>query len=168
MGRQIKVYLHPEDHRAVEEFVREKLACTLVAERSRSRTPTEIDSSPEIGWSALICPVDSLRTIKPEYVEAQGYWLTSPTKHPVIEWMYSRLADDGIHPGRFYYVADHFGGARLPEPRDEAFVKTAERLFRWVQKTTQWVETGWGRERLGPVAAARHRAGGLAIHMNPA
>jgi hypothetical protein len=80
MGRQVRLYLHPEDHPLVESFIRDELDCTLVAWRWESTVPVEIESSPSEHFEAFICPRPLLASVNPRYIETQGYWVVDATR----------------------------------------------------------------------------------------
>ncbi len=93
-------------------------------------------------------------------------WKVDDWRNPVINWMYSRLVDGALSPGRFYYspTLDREGVTVAQVP---AFLNVANRLFRWSRKNTVWVDTEWGRERLGAEAAKRLERGEYELRMNP-
>ena len=165
IGRQLRLYLHPGDHAAVEQFVHDDLASALVAERSHSPEPMEVDSDPDARPGTLICPRRLLASLEPRHIEAQGYYVLHPTRNPVVEWWYSKLTDDGLYPGRFYYLPG--GPSEGDVPWDDRFLQMAERLFQWARKSANLVDTDWGRERLGPVAAEQYLNGELQLRRNP-
>jgi hypothetical protein len=165
IGRQLRLYLHPADHAAVERYVHEDLASALVAERSDTPMAMEVDSNPDARPGALVCPRSLLTLLQPRHITTQGYYVLHASRDQVIEWWYSKLTADGLHPGRFYYVpSDPMDGSA---PRDERFLQVAERLFQWARKTATFVATEWGRERLGPEAASRYLNGELQLRRNP-
>ena len=166
-GRQVKVYLHPEDHAMVDDFVHNQLGCVLLAENSRSRTPQELPRSyagDDLG--ALICRPDTVSELSTMHIPRTGMWWCESTENPVIEWSYSKLDGDTLYPGRFFFVPEALVDDAYKE-KDPAFVESGDRLVKWVRRTIPLTATEWGRERLGPVAAEMLAKGALKLRQNP-
>jgi hypothetical protein len=125
----------------------------------------EVDGDPGARPGVLICPRGLVSSLQPRHIAAQGYYALHPTRNPVVEWWYSKLTADGLHPGRFYYLPN--GPSDGTAVWDEGFLRMAERLFQWARKTAHFVNTEWGRERLGPRAAERYLNGELQLRRNP-
>jgi hypothetical protein len=157
-GRQLKVYLHPEDRPAVDAYVRGELAGALLTERSPDRESFEVADSATGGPGRLICPRPLVADLHPRHIEARDEWVLSVAADPLIEWWFSRLEDGELSPGRFYY---------LPRGTSDEPAATARRLFAWLRRFTTRVGTGWGTELLGPRAAELVGAGELRLRANP-
>ncbi len=114
----------------------------------------------------LICPASLLGRLDPRHIEARDEWVLDVAEDPLVEWWLSKLDDKLLYPGRFYYVPFTLAGSVFIE-KDEEFLSTAERLFKWVRKETRAVETEWGRERLGSVAAEKLQNGEISLRQNP-
>ncbi|MFG1992483.1 hypothetical protein ACGFJ7_21140 [Actinoplanes sp. NPDC048988] len=155
-GRQLKVYLHPEDRPAVDDYVRRELGGVLLRERSADRASLVTADSRD-GMARLIGLASQAARLEPRYVEPRDEWVMSLQSGPLIEWWFSKLDDDQLYPGRFYY---------LPHD-DEPFTKAATSLFTWVRRYAPAVPAEWGPERLGPAAAEMVRAGKLSLRRNP-
>jgi hypothetical protein len=157
-GRQLKVYLHPEDRPAVDEYVRGELAGALLTERSRDSHGFEVADSAGGGTGRLICPGSLVAGLRPRHIAARDEWILDPATDPLIEWWFAKLDEGVLFPGRFYY---------LPSGQPPEFLETAKGLFAWVRAHTEQVETEWGTERLGPRAAGLLRAGLISLRRNP-
>lgn len=167
IGRQLKVYLHPEDHVEIDNFVRNDLNCVLLAERSPSSVSLELHSSRETSATgSLICPAALVGNLSLRGLANRKEWVIELGANPVIEWWYSKLDGDELHPGRFYYIPMRSIDGVAYE-KDDAFLDVATRLFAWIRRTTIYVATEWGRERLGTEAADRFRDGTLGLRRNP-
>lgn len=165
-GRQLKVYLHPKDRPLVDAFVREELASALLKERSRDRAGFETRESKDLWTGLLICPRSLLAELDPRYIEARDEWIIDVHTNPVVEWWFSKLDSGLLYPGRFYYVPSGFaGGSGRDGTKD--FLVVADKLFKWLRTKTCVVETEWGTERLGPVAAEMVREGQISLRRNP-
>ncbi len=157
-GRQLRVYLHPEDRPAVDEYVRGELAGALLTERSPDPHGFEVADSAAGGIGRLICPKPLVTELHPRHIAAREEWVLNVSTDPLIEWWFSLLDEGMLFPGRFYY---------LPAGRPPELLETAKRLFKWVRANTEQVETEWGTERLGPKAAGLLRAGAIKLRVNP-
>lgn len=165
MGRQIKVYMHPADHAAVEQQVRE-LDAVLLAKHWNSTRPVELEHTADAGLGAFICHRSALESIHPMYIEVRDWWEPSVFDDPIIEWWFSKLDNDTLYPGRFYYIPEVSPSSGSGFLTDE-FLGTADRLFRWVRRTIKLVDVEWGRERLGAHALDLHSSGKLNLHKGP-
>jgi hypothetical protein len=115
---------------------------------------------------AFVCPHELVRDLHPIYSEPKSEYVVNAWTDPVIEWMHSRLVDGMLYPGRFYYCPQvEHDGVLVPQP--ELLTSTAERLFRWLRRRMPWFETDWGRERLGPIAAAKFVQSEISIDVSP-
>jgi hypothetical protein len=166
IGKQLKVYLHPDDQPQVDDFVHGELASVLLAQRSPSPDPLELEGSGGSGMGPLICPASLLRNLQPRHIEARNEWILDVMTSPVIEWWLSKFDQGQLYPGRIYYVPQTTSGDSST-PKDKAFLEAADRLFKWMRKSTETVETEWGKERLGRIAATRFRNGEISLRRNP-
>jgi hypothetical protein len=73
-GRQVKVYLHPEDRQAVADFVRGRLGCVLLRERSADRASLETADVGD-GSARLICLDSQASELRPRLIEARSEWV---------------------------------------------------------------------------------------------
>jgi hypothetical protein len=162
-GRQVRVYLDPADHPDVDAFVHDDLSCVLLAERSPTAAPTVLANSAGPGMGALVCPTSVLPLLTPRHIPPRNEWVLEVEREPVIEWWYSRFDNGTLFPGRFYYVPASVDAGEKPAE----FLSAAERLFRWIRRSTETVDTEWGRERLGGRAAEKVRRGELTLRRNP-
>jgi len=162
-GRQLRVYLHPDDRLAIDAFVRYELGAALLMERSRDRDGFEVEDSRSGGMKRLLTPRRFLRELSPRHIEATDEWILNVANDPLIEWVLSRLYNGLLYPGRFYYLQRLDSGA----DQQHDLVKTADRLFRWVRSQTLAVETEWGSERLGAMAAELVRDGQVSLRFGP-
>lgn len=166
IGKQLKVYLHPDDQAQVDDFVHGELASVLLAQRSPTPAPLELEGSGGSGMGPLVCPASLLGSLQPRHIEARGEWIIDVTTSPVIEWWVSKFDHGQLFPGRLYYVPQTPLGDTAT-PKGKEFLATAERLFKWMRKFTEAVETEWGKERLGKIAAAKLRNGEISLRRNP-
>ncbi|BCB76931.1 hypothetical protein GCM10022251_76220 [Phytohabitans flavus] len=165
-GRQLKVYLHPQDRPAVDAFVQRELASALLSERSRDRGGFEVQDSQAGGMGRLICPRPMVPDLNPRYIEARDEWILDVQVDPLIEWWFSRLDDDQLYPGRFYYLPSvSASNSKANKPAE--FLAMATRLLGWVREETVVFDTEWGSERLGPVAAEMLQGGRISLRRNP-
>jgi hypothetical protein len=162
-GKQVRVYLHPADHTDVDAFVHGDLASTLLAERSSVAEPAVLADSTGPGMGALICPASMLPVLTPRHIPSRNEWVLEVEREPLVEWWYSAFENGALFPGRFYYVPT--GADNKQKPTD--FLSSAEHLFRWVRRSTESVNTEWGRERLGRRAAEKFRRGEVVLRRNP-
>lgn len=165
-GRQLKVYLHPDDRPAVDAYVHGELESLLLKERSNDPDGFEVLDSREGGMGRLICPRSAVGHLEPRYVETRDEWILGVQGNPLVEWWFSKLNGGLLYPGRFYYMpSDSPSTSGRDYPPD--FMPMAKRLFKWVRSETVTVETEWGAERVGPVAEAMLRAGSITLRRNP-
>jgi hypothetical protein len=161
-GRQIKLYLHPDDRRDVENFIRSELKSALLPPRWTGPSPRPPRVTSEEGMSSLICPACCLDDLRPRRIEDRDEWVADPSRDPVVEWWYSKLDGSLLFPGRFYYVP-----GKEQEAADEQLVDAGKRLFTWVRKFAGKREVGWGSEHLGPRAALAWERGEITLRQNP-
>lgn len=166
IGKQLRVYLHPDDQAQVDDFVHGELASVLLAPRSPSPDPLRLEGSEGSGMGPLICPASLLDSLKPRYIEARNEWILDVITNPVIEWWLSKFEQGQLFPGRLYYVPKITSGDSAAL-KDKTFLETADRLFKWMRKYTDTVETEWGKKRLGKIAATKFRNGEITLRRNP-
>jgi hypothetical protein len=166
IGKQLRVYLHPDDQAQVDDFVRGELTSVLLAQRSPSPDPLELEGSGGSGMGPLICPASLLGSLRPRHIEARNEWILDVMTSPVIEWWLSKFDHGQIFPGRLYYVPEITSGHGTAR-KDKAFLEAADRLFKWMRESTDAVETDWGKERLGRIAATKFQNGEVSLRRNP-
>lgn len=166
-GKQLKVYLHPDDHLAVYEYVQSELDSVLLRERASDPGDFQAGDATGGGAGRLICPRSMVGRLEPRYIEVRGEWVLDVQRNPVVEWWFSKLDNDFLYPGRFYCVP----GASYSKSGDiqnaPEFSDMANRLFRWVRSRTLNFETEWGTEKVGPSAAEKLQTGSVGIRRNP-
>ncbi|MFE5676932.1 hypothetical protein ACFQ7B_22525 [Streptomyces erythrochromogenes] len=166
-GKQLKVYLHPDDHAAVQAYVHDKLSSLVLQERARNPERLQIADVKEGGVGRLICHPSLTGSLRPRHVEVTGEWVLDIQSNPVVEWWFSRVVENVLYPGRFYYMPasaypQFDGGGRLGE-----FSDMADRLFCWVRSWAVKYEAEWGVEMVGPATAELLRNGDIALRRNP-
>jgi hypothetical protein len=163
-SRQIKTYMLPDDRAAVEAFVKDELGSVLMAHRWPTPVPLEVSSG--TGQSSLVCPASLIDELNPRHIAARDEWVLDPLTDPVVEWWYSKFSEDVLFPGRLYYVLENPAGENGTR-KDDRFLSMADALFKWIRRSTCYVETEWGRERFGANAASSYRRGDLVLRRNP-
>ncbi|MFJ8011072.1 hypothetical protein [Streptomyces sp. NPDC096339] len=166
-GKQLKVYLHPGDHSAVYAYVRDDLGSLVLRERASNPESFQVAEAEEVGAGRFICPLSLADDLHPRHIAATGEWMLDIQTNPVVEWWFSKIADGLLYPGRFYSMpassyADFGNRGQLDD-----FSEMANRLFKWARSWAVIVETEWGVERVGPVAAELLRSGDIALRRNP-
>lgn len=164
-GRQLRIYLHPDDRHEVESFVANRLGAVLLA--PRSPTASLVRSSVIEGSSAMVCPVSRVDDLRPRYIESRHEWVLTAGRDPVIEWWYSKLDGDNLYPGRLYYVAARGGDEFGSSTANRDLISTAEALVKWMKKFAMRCDVAWGREYVGPRARLLLDAGELSLRQNP-
>jgi hypothetical protein len=169
-GKQLKVYLHPDDHAAVEHQVERELGSLLLLERSPDPTDFVADGGrlgAARGMGRLVCPASLVGELQPRFIQTNDEWMLNLQANPVIEWWFSKLADGVLYPGRFFALPASTYAETFRREELEEFTSVTTNLFRWVRSWTVPVETDWGAERLGPKAAVLVSDGDLSLRRNP-
>lgn len=163
-GRQVKIYLHPDDRREVESFVTAQLDSALLAPRWKTTTPQRVSSSQ--GQLALICPNSLIDSLHPRHIKSRDEWVLSAGHDPVIEWWHSKLEGSNLYPGRIYYVPGSDEMAVGTEG-ERLLGSVAGNLMRWIKEFARKTEVDWGYEYVSPQAAIKLVDGELHLRRNP-
>ncbi|MFE1899468.1 hypothetical protein [Streptomyces yangpuensis] len=166
-GKQLKVYLHPDDHAAIQVYVRDGLGSLVLHERAENPERLRIADVQEGGAGRMICHRSLADYLRPRYVEVSGEWVLDIQENPVVEWWFSKFVENSLYPGRFYCVPasayhDFDCAGRLGE-----FSNMTNRLFWWVRSWVVEFEAEWGVEMVGPKAAELLRSGDITLRRNP-
>lgn len=166
IGRQVKIYLHPEDHSDVDRYIRERLGAALLADQWNSERPQGVVTSCGSGPVVYVCPQGLIGDLRPRFIASQNHWVVDVNADPLIEWRSSKLIEGDLYPGRLYYVpwvVDREG----KHTKVAEFTSVADKFFRWMRDYTSWVETDWGREKVGPHAMNLLNRKRICLKMNP-
>jgi len=105
--------------------------------------------------------------LKPRHIVARDEWVLNIDAEPIIEWQFSRLDQGVLSPGRFFYIPTAgLDDSRVEKPFE--FISSAKKLFGWLRRQTQMMDTEWGAERVGPITAELLRTGAITLRANPA
>ena len=160
MGRQVNFVFDSVDAQVFFEEAQLKLDAVLIEEQVSSPEVVEIPQ-----WrpcQANLCQRSDLSEIVPEYIEAQGYWLVTPSDGPVVEWMTWPEKEGVIGITRLFYHAQLYDSdLGVWVAQSEGFVRFAERLFRLLRRHAPMETIDERRERVGRHALKRIRLGEL-------
>jgi hypothetical protein len=166
-GRQLKVYLHPDDHPAVFSRVQDELDAAVLRERAGAPEDFEVGDAPEKGPGRLLCPRSLTGGLRPRHIEVRDEWILDAGSSPVVEWWFSKLDKGFLHPGRLYWVPGDPDPGADDATSSRELASFANRLFTWMRSYTVRFEAEWGPERVGPLTAERLRDGDIALRRNP-
>ena len=142
MGRQFQVYLLPSDAVRLIQTLRQGLSLRILARRSSSATPVEMES-PIITTSAEYMGIGCFLTagpssiIKTRQVEAQDYWTLDLAMSEVIEFGGCFLRPDkkSFDRGRFFYETGFYNAEGEWQSKSMDFLNWAENVFKTAKKS---------------------------------
>jgi hypothetical protein len=164
MGRQVALYLHPDDHPSLQAWLDERgllvfpssVACAPI--RAVPAIAAAQDDTDDDGL--VICSKHDAGTFHCCYNARFQSFRIDPRASPVVEFDRSILEADVLWSGRFWFVPREY-------PPD--FVKWADALLRWVRRSfaptdhgyaspaaIRWRDATGGRFEQGPRRLARH------------
>lgn len=138
MGRQIQLYLVPEDVKSLEAVLRQRHV-QLVAWSSPDASPSILNTSVtrnEHGFRShcyLVRPHD-VENLQLEHVPERGYWTISPYCPQVIEFNGGFFDGKMLRRGRLFYQTEYLDANGLWVKNPEDFTKWAESISRLVKK----------------------------------
>jgi hypothetical protein len=91
IGRQVRLYLHPDDQTEFVELVQGEMQAVLLTPRSVSPEPSIVDSWQAAGYFARICQSTMLGSLVPEHFSTRDEWYFDTSENPLVEWSMSVL-----------------------------------------------------------------------------
>jgi hypothetical protein len=138
MGRQFQVYLLPSDAVRLLEVLRQEVGLRLLASRSPSPQPIEVESPVQTsaGYTrvdCLIAPAD-LVTVKLDRLEKQGCWSVDTLFSEVIEFQGCHYDKATLKRGRLFYDTG-FYKSEIWQEKSNHFLNWAEAAFKAAKKS---------------------------------
>ena len=143
MGRQIQLYLTPDDVTAFEAALKQRGDVKFVAWSSPNAAPRILDTSTgrnEHGFRShcyLVRPQDTAR-LRLKCVPRQGYWLLdSELSALVVEFNGGFFDGRLLRRGRLFYETGYYDSSGVWVRKPEDFIKWAQSITRLSKKLFQ-------------------------------
>jgi hypothetical protein len=157
VGRQLPVYLEPEDEGQLLTFLRTHGSVRLFKSSAASPDEIQVQTFEAVSGYCTFLVWPTGFAWKPTYAQSQtgDFYIRNAGVAPVLE--YNRAVTTIGESGRLYWSKD-FAGA--PEYDVDAFDRWVDVLWRWVRRTARRSPINGSAVWVFPAAASRLRLGG--------
>lgn len=140
MGRQIQLYLLPEDLEALKQSFRQMGGVCFVSQSSFTSEPqilceeTRTESNISARLSCYLVRDTDLNTIRLKHISDKVGWIVDDLRSPVVQLDSGYFDGRILRRGRIYYETRYYGddGRRIDKQLD--FIKWAESIMKITKK----------------------------------